>query len=549
MLRAISAIQIRQIGWVKAGIYALILAFVYQSVLRHLILSDWYRDDYTHCFLIPFVVIYMIWEKRQELSVHPSLPSWTGLVPFIIGVILFWLGDLSGEYFTLYLSFWFVIIGLLWLHLGWLKIKTIWFSLTIMLAMFPFPYFINKNLSLQLQLISSKLGVWMVHLYGMPEYREGNVIDLGFTQLQVVEACSGLRYLIPIMVLALLLAYFFKAHLWKRILLFVSSIPLAIVVNSMRIALTGILYSVWGAKVAEGFFHGFSGWMIFIFALGFLLVAMWVLSWLGPRKGSRFKVQGSEERESSRLKVQGSGEDNEEKRICGKEEGESVNADIRVHAYTRTRVYVFVVAIILLTVTAVLSKSVEFREKVPIAKSFNQFPAEIGEWTGKRQTMDQQYLNALSFSDYIIADYRNSAGKEINFYIAYYETQRKGESIHSPETCLPGGGWIFRESGAATITLAGNNPGSITVNRALMEKPGTRELVYFWFPMRGRVLTTLYGVKLANFWDAMTRQRTDGALVRVMTQIDEKETMAEAESRLAGFTKEVVPILDQFIPK
>lgn len=530
-------------------IYAVSIAFIYQTVLRHLLFQDWHKEDYTHCLLIPFVIAYLLWEKRQELSKSPALASWTGLIPFLIGVFLFWLGELSGEYFTLYFSLWLTCVGLIWLHFGWQKIKIIWFALLMGLAMFPFPNFINFRLSLWLQLISSRLGVWMVHLYGMPAYREGNVIDLGFTQLQVVEACSGLRYLIPIMVLALLLAYFFKTHLWKRILLFVSSIPLAIVVNSMRIALTGILYSVWGAKVAEGFFHGFSGWMIFIFALGFLLVEMWILSWLGPRKGSRFKVQGSEERESSRLKVQGSGEDNEEKRICGKEEGESVNADIRVHAYTRTRVYVFVVAIILLAATAVLSKAVEFREKVPIAKSFNQFPAEIGEWTGKRQVMEQQYLNALSFSDYIIADYRNSAGKEINFYIAYYETQRKGESIHSPETCLPGGGWIFRESGAATITLAGNNPGSITVNRAFMEKPGTRELVYFWFPMRGRVLTTLYGVKLANFWDAMTRQRTDGALVRVITQIDEKETMAEAESRLAGFTKEIVPILDQFIPK
>ena len=127
----------------------------------------------------------------------------------------------------------------------------------------------------------------MVHLYGMSGYREGNVIDLGFTQLQVVEACSGLRYLIPIMVLSLLLAYFFRAHLWKRIVLFVSSIPLAIVVNSLRIALTGILSSIWGAKVAEGFFHGFSGWLIFLFALAFLLLEMWVLKWLPPRTEGR----------------------------------------------------------------------------------------------------------------------------------------------------------------------------------------------------------------------------------------------------------------------
>jgi len=539
MLKAIQDIRISPMGWIKAGIYAIILAFVYYSALEWLVTHDWYRDDYTHCFLIPFVVIYLIWEKRQELSAYPALPSWTGLVPFLIGVSLFWLGELSGEYFTLYISLWFVIIGLLWMHLGWQKIKTMWFALAMMLAMFPFPGFINTRLSLQLQLISSKLGVWMVHLYGMPAYREGNVIDLGFTQLQVVEACSGLRYLIPIMVLSLLLAYFFKAHIWKRILLIISSIPLAIVVNSLRIALTGILYSVWGAKVAEGFFHGFSGWLIFLLALAILLVEMWILSWIPPRKNP----EGRWEREDGSNKAE-SGEQMEAATA------EVSNSKLRTQNSKLPRFQpIFIVAILILGGTLAVSKTVEFREKIPIAKSFNQFPTEIGEWTGKRQVMEQQFLDRLYFSDYIITDYRNSQGKEVNFYVAYYDSQRKGESIHSPETCLPGAGWIFKESKPTTIALASNNPGSITVNRAFMEKPGARELVYFWFPMRGRVLTTLYGVKIANFWDAMTRQRTDGALVRVITPVYEKETIEEAEARLAGFTREVVPILDEFIPK
>jgi exosortase D (VPLPA-CTERM-specific) len=525
MLKALQDIRIKPMGWVKAGIYAIILAAVYYSALEWMVMHDWYREDYTHCFLIPFVVVYLIWEKREELNASPSLLSWTGLVPFLIGVFLFWLGELSGEYFTMYISLWFVIIGLIWMHVGWIKIKIMWFPLVMMLTMFPFPRFVSTKISLQLQLISSKLGIWMVHLYGMSGYREGNVIDLGFTQLQVVEACSGLRYLIPIIVLSLLLAYFFKAHMWKRIVLFLSSIPVAIVMNSLRIALTGILYSVWGAKVAEGFFHGFSGWLIFLLALTFLLIEMFILSKVLPSKGSRFKVQGSESEEGngSRFKVQGSD--------------------------TRTRVYVFVVAIILLAATAVLSKGVEFREKIPIAKSFNQFPTEIGEWKGTRQTMEQQYLNVLFFSDYIIADYRNSQGKEVSFYVAYYDSQRKGESIHSPESCLPGSGWVFRQSGTTNIALAGSNPGSVSVNRAFMEKPGVKELVYFWFPMRGRVLTKLWEVKVANFWDALTKQRTDGALVRVITPVYQNEKIEEAEGRLAGFTIEIVPILNGFLPK
>jgi exosortase D (VPLPA-CTERM-specific) len=546
MLKAMSAIQLRPISWIKAGIYAVILAFVYQTALSQLVLHDWHREDYTHCMLIPFVVIYLLWEKRQELNSVPSQSSWIGLVPLLIGILLFWMGELGGEYFTLYMSLWFVIIGLLWIHLGWQKIKTIWFALVMMLAMFPFPNFITLRITLYLRLISSKLGVWMLHVYGMSAHREGNVIDIGFTQLQVVDACSGLRYVIPLMVLSLLLAYWFKAHIWKRLVLFLSSIPLAIVINSFRIAVTGILYSTMGAKVAEGFFHGFSGWLIFIFAIPMLLLEMWILSKLPPRK----KTDGRWEREDGRPLRSESGRG---ERGDGSGDIEEEKADdSRRNASPAARKVLqahFVVAIVLLVATLAVSKTVEFREKIPIAKTFNQFPVEIGEWTGKRQVMEQQFLNALYFSDYIITDYRNSQGKDVNFYVAYYDSQRKGESIHSPETCLPGSGWAFTQSGTATIALAGHNPKSITVNRAFMEKSGVRELVYFWFPMRGRVLTTLYGVKIANFWDAMTRQRTDGALVRVITPVYGNETMEEAEARLAGFTREVVPILDGFLPK
>jgi len=552
MVKALQDIRIKPMAWIKAGIYAVILAFVYQTALNQLIFHDWHREDYTHCMLIPFVIIYLIWEKKKELSETPSLPSWKGLVPFLIGVILFWMGELGGEYFTLYISLWLVIVGLLWMHLGWRTIQTIWFALIIGLTMFPFPNFISTRISLQLQLISSKLGLWMVHLSGMSGYREGNVIDLGFTQLQVVEACSGLRYLIPIMVLALLLAYFFRAHMWKKIVLFVSSVPVAVIMNSLRIALTGILYSVWGAKVAEGFFHSFSGWMIFIFALAVLLIEMFILSKVMPGNGSRGKGKGSEEEEGngSRFKVQGSRKSNAEGEDADKRTRGETTTHSRILAFARNRGNTaFVVAIIVLVLTLALSRAVEFREKIPIAKSFNQFPTEIGEWKGTRQTMEQQYLNALFFSDYIIADYRNSQGKEVSFYVAYYDSQRKGEAIHSPETCLPGSGWIFRQSGTTHIALGGNNQRSIPVNRAFMEKPGVKELVYFWFPMRGRVLTKLSEVKIANFWDSLTKQRTDGALVRVITPVYKNEEMAEAEARLAGFTKEVVPILDQFIPK
>jgi len=155
--------------------------------------------------------------------------------------------------------------------------------------MFPLPSFLYNKISLRLQLISSQLGVGLLQVYGMSAYREGNVIDLGFTQLQVVGACSGLMYLISLIILSILIAYFYKERLWKRAVIIISSIPVSIIMNSFRIAMTGILYEVWGAKVAEGFFHGFSGWLIFLVAIGIMLGEMWILNRIGPK---RIEVEG-----------------------------------------------------------------------------------------------------------------------------------------------------------------------------------------------------------------------------------------------------------------
>lgn len=504
------------------------LVAVYHWALRWMIGHDWEEEDFNYCCLIPFVVLYLIWEKRDRLALLASRASWWGVVPLCLGVVLFWIGELAGEFFSLYISFWLVIVGLVWLHSGWEKLKTIWFPMAMILGMFPLPSIINVRLTFGLKLISSQIGVALLQLYGMSAYREGNVIDLGFTQLQVVEACSGLRYVMPLLILSLILAYWFKAHIWKKVFLVLSSIPIAIFVNSFRIAATGVLYSAWGPQVAEGFFHGFAGWLIFMCTVPILLLEMWVLRRLPPK--------GNADRGS---------------RIAERDEGNAQRGTPRETVEPHPKLSflqpVFIVAVILLGSTLVLSTTIDFREKIPIKRSFKEFPVQVGEWSGSRGEMEQQFIDMLHFSDYAMADYKNSQGKSVNFYAAYYESQRKGESTHSPETCLPGSGWLFREAGATNVALG---PGrSMRINRAFMEKSGEKELTYYWFDMRGRTLTNLYQVKLYTFWDALTKHRTDGALVRLITPVYDKETVQEAEARLQEFTREIVPVLREYIPE
>ncbi len=581
--------RIRAESWVKAALYGLLLAGIFYTSHRVMIIW-WGNEDYTYCYLVAPIVLYLIWEKREELAGVRAQPSWAGLLPLVFGIFLFFLGELGGEFTTMYFASWFVLAGLLLLHLGWDKLKVIWFPIVFIMAMFPPPNFFHFNLTLQLKLISSKLGVAMLQWYGMSAFREGNVIDLGFTQLQVVDACSGLRYLYPLIIMGILLAYFWKAAWWKKVVLVVSAVPLTIITNSFRIAATGVLYEIWGPAVAEDFFHGFSGWLIFIFGLAVMLLEMWVLKLLpGEKDKSKFNwlglfnwsnwLKGKREGESDSL--DSSGSFNSVEPIAPVEQTEPIKQaeqfepikpiePIKQPAVSGFRTLLhppqFIVAVILLAGTLALAQGVEFREKIPPAQSFAEFPVQVGEWTGRRDVMEEKFIEELDLNDYVIVDYA-SGGRAVNFYTAYYESQRKGESIHSPETCLPGSGWEFKKAGKAVVQLtappgstvqgsgfSGSTPidgagSKITVNRAVMEKGASKQLSYFWFPARDRVLTNAWELKWYNFWDALTRQRTDGALVRLVTPVYPDENVEDADKRLTAFTKEIVPVLNEFLPK
>jgi len=514
--------KIRPESYLKGLLYSLLLIGLYYSSHRVMI-SWWKREDYTYCYLVPFIVLYLIWEKRNSLRQTVSHPEWAGLAALLVGLLFFWMGELGGEFYTLYISSWLVVAGLCWLHMGWQKLKAIWFPLFISLAMFPLPNFLNTKITLKLKLLSSELGVAMMQLWGMSAYREGNIIDLGFTQLQVVDACSGLRYFFPLVVLGILLAYFYRARFWKSALIVISTAPLSIITNSLRIALTGLLYEFWGAEVAEGFFHGFSGWFIFMFSLGILLLEMWALNKIFPEIGEKIRLEAKGQETTEKIQ----------------------NSKLSIKNFFSPPQ--FVVAVILLGATLAISQGVEFREKIPMKKSFAEFPLKVGKWIGVREYMEQKFIDALDSSDYVIVNYQGPEGRTVNFYVAYYETQRKGESIHSPSTCLPGSGWIFNQAGEIDISTPGYNGGSMSVRRAYMQKGAYRQLSYYWFPQRGRILTNAYQLKIYNFWDALTKHRTDGALVRVITPVYEGEGPRKAEERLQGFVREIVPILNQYL--
>jgi exosortase D (VPLPA-CTERM-specific) len=277
--------------WISILLPVGILCIVFYDSVSYM--ADlWINDEnYGHGMLVPLVSLYLIWQKRGLLLERSGPGSWWGVVWILAGAALYVIGELATVYQFLHVALWCLIVGLLVSAFGSRAVATIAFPLGFLLTVVPLPQFLYQGLSGRLQLISSAMGVGCLQFIGITAFRDGNVIDLGPIQLQVVDACSGLRYLFPLATLALLCSYLFRERLWKRIVLFVSSIPISILLNGFRIGMIGLLVEHFGQGAAEGFYHLFEGWVLFMASLGLLLAEMVILRKLGPPPGNTGRRQ------------------------------------------------------------------------------------------------------------------------------------------------------------------------------------------------------------------------------------------------------------------
>ena len=299
------------------------------------------------------------------------------------------------------------------------------------------PVFLYASLSSHLQLWSSALGVGFLQLVGVTAFREGNVIDLGPVQLQVVEACSGIRYLLPLTSLALLCAYLYKDRMWKRVVLVLSSIPISVLVNGFRIGMIGVLVEWYGQGAAEGFYHLFEGWVLFMTSLGLLILEMWVLARIGTM-GDRSSLLNRFTWADQNSNVISAGT---LQPLRPPSPATFASASLKAS----NRLFpgpAYLCSVALLVPVALASTLMVERAEVPPPRAmFVDFPMKLDGWLGTSLTLEKQYIDALRFDDYVLADYRFGDGQQVNLYAAYYRSQRKGQSAHSPQSCLPGGGW------------------------------------------------------------------------------------------------------------
>jgi len=485
----------------------------YSMIIAHWLI----RPEYSHGILIPFLSAYLVW-RRRELIGDRLAGAWLGVAVVVAALLLWLLGRLSTINTLTQYALLFMLYGVFISCFGSRTFLKLWPPMLMLFLAIPLPSFLYNNLSSELQLVSSALGVAMLRLCGISVYLSGNVIDLGHFQMQVVEACDGLRYLFPLMTLGFVVACFFQAPLWQRVLVFVSSVPITIGMNSLRIAMIGIFADLGNTSLAEGLLHELQGWVIFMASGALLLAEVWLLvRFTAPRTDWRIALG-----------------------LGRKTEARSARAPTNVPGS-------LVCAAAVLGIAAALSYFVPERaEATPERRWFVDFPLAFAGWSGQQGRIDEQYLDILKLDDYLIADFSDGAGV-VNVYAAYYESQRDAESVHSPRSCIPGGGWRITEFSQATIAGVGG-PGAFEVNRALIELGDQRQLVYYWFKQRDRELTNEYAVKWYIFVDSLLERRSDGALVRLVTPLLPGDDIARAEARLREFAVAARAELRPFLP-
>lgn len=257
-------------------------AVLYGGVLRGL-WHDWANDDnYSHGFLIVPLAAYFAWERRAALQAAASRPSIVGAVAIVASLALLVVGTLGAEMFLTRVSIIGVLAGTILFVLGWTHLRILLFPLAFLLLMIPIPAIVFNQIAFPLQILASQTGQAGLSALHIPVLREGNIIVLASTTLEVAQACSGIRSLVSLVTLGIVFGYFVDGRIWIRAVLALATIPIAVLSNGLRVAGIGVTANAYGPEAAEGFMHTFSGWLVFLVAFVFLLLVHRALVWLFP---------------------------------------------------------------------------------------------------------------------------------------------------------------------------------------------------------------------------------------------------------------------------
>ena len=489
------------------------------------LLKAWRLPEYSHGPLIP--VLSGLLFLRQLKEYPPNFGAvndrWVGVVVIIIAVLFGAIGRMANiaDIVAYALILW--VGGILLVSFGWKTGRHFWPPVLHLVYMLPLPDTLYYKMSATLQLISSELGVWFLGLLSVPVFLQGNIIDLGVLKLHVAEACSGLRYLFPILSFSYIFAVLYQGPMWHKAILLISAAPITVLMNSIRIAIAGVLAQNYGVEWLDGFTHFFEGWVIFVACILLLFGLAWIMLKLQRRKITLIEAL---DLDTSGLGTQA--------------------ARLRLVQASPAMISA---AVLVMAASLAWTALPERGQIQPDRRSFITFPDAIGAWqqVGSPKQLSPDVEQALKANDYHDISLGNGDLPAVGLFMAWYADQSEG-GVHSPEICLPGAGWEIAWLERSDIGPALNQSDPFDINRAIIQKGETRMMVYYWFEQKGRRVAWDFAAKLWLIVDGVRTGRTDGGMIRLTTLIGPNETDAQAEARLMDVLRGIKDEIPRYMP-
>lgn len=490
------------------------------------LLQAWQRPEYSHGPLIPVLSALLFLRQLKTIPENHGAVDrrWIGFAVVMCALLFGLLGKLAtiSDIVAYALILW--VGGLLLISFGWSTGKHFWPPVLHLVYMLPLPGVIYFKLTTWLQFISSELGVWFLKLLSVPVFLDGNIIDLGVTKLHVAEACSGLRYLFPILSFSYIFAVLYRGPVWHKAVLLLAAAPITVVMNSIRIAVAGYIVNNWGLEWVDGFTHFFEGWVIFVICILVLFGLARIMLFFQREKMSLVDALD--------LDTDGLGTQFMRLRL------------VQPSGALISTALVFVLA------AGAWQMMPERGEQAPVRDSFAVFPRQLGDWRqqGSQQILTPGVERALAADDYLQIDLQlDTLTPQVGLFIAWYDDQSK-DGVHSPEICLPSAGWEIAWLERTDITEKMGSDLPFNINRAIIQKGEARMMVYYWFEQKGRRIAWDFAAKYRLMVDGIQTGRTDGALVRLTTVLRPGERDAAAEERLHSVLDNLLGVLPRFTP-
>ena len=502
----------------------LALALPYSSAL-HSLFQLWLRQDkaYSHGFLVPLISLYLLWGKREYLSqLRPRPHQIAGGLGFLVSALLLFVGRSIGIIQAEVMAFLIVLPSLVLFVFGWGYLKALALPLVYLLFMLPpaslffmVPRIdeLTDGFHWPFQLISANLGVWAVQALGFPAFQEGTFIHLPRITLEVIEACSGLRFLTSVIAIGIPLVYLTQRTWPRATAVIASGVLITILSNGARVALVGIMAQLYGAEMLHGPYKLFQGW--FVAQIGF--IGLFVVNWAVCKLPSR-----SQTRLHERWKAVS----------CAPHDTDNTNRD-----WVRP----FALAVSLLMGFGVYLNFFAAPQPIPPKRTLAEFPYFIGAWQGQESSLFRGENFCPGLDAEINRTYRTASGREVHFFVGYFESQFRGKSLVSHRD-RP------LQNGVRVIASELGTPAPQWVNQSTLSLGENRYSTLFWYRTNSGVLTGRSQVRLNAIFDAVVHRRNNGALILLAAPLVDQHMEALASKDLLGFAQALAPILGDFLP-